>query len=229
MLLSKRLLKGVNITAYKPDVFKEEGVLNSNNEDINNVEKKDLERVNEDYQEVIFLKEDLEKRINEISLFEKEAYERGYSTGEKAGFEMGIKKAEVIIEKFQSLLEELENLKENYIRENDKKILALSIAIARKILEREIKEDEKVLINILHNALKRIERREKLTITINPAMQSIIEKFKGDIKEICHKIIIDIDPNVSKNFVKLESETEEIIIDFEQELYDISRKLSELI
>jgi hypothetical protein len=60
-------------------------------------------------------------------------------------------------------------------------------------------------------------------------MQNVIERFKGEIKDICPKVIIDIDPNVSKNFIKLESETEEIIIDFEQELYEISKRLSGLI
>lgn len=222
-LLSKRLIKGFNLSNYKPSTFdlEEERV----SYDYQVQKNKDEEKNNEMY----YLKKELEERIANIEHLEREAYEKGYSVGENAGFEMGLKKAEVVVERFQSLVEELISIKEEYIKRNDRKILALSIAIARKILEKEVKENDEVLLNILHNALKKIERREKITITINPSIQTIIERFKGNIKEICPKIIIDIDPNVRNNFVKIESETEEVIIDFEHELYDISKKLSELI
>lgn len=222
-LLSKRLIKGFNLSNYKPSTFDlEEGRVSY---DYQVQKDKDEEKNNEMY----YLKKDLEERIANVEHLEREAYEKGYSAGENAGFEMGLKKAEVVVERFQSLVEELISIKEEYIKRNDRKILALSIAIARKILEKEVKENEEVLLNILHNALKKIERREKITITINPSIQTIIERFKGNIKEICPKIIIDIDPNVRNNFVKIESEKEEVIIDFEHELYDISKKLSELI
>lgn len=217
-LLSKRFYKDLILSDYRPSTF-----------DIREEVEYFQEKSEEKHDELYYLKKELEEKIANIDVLEREAYERGYSVGENAGFEMGLKKAEMLVEKFENLIQELSMLKEDYIRESDRKILALSIAIARKILEKEINEDDQVLLNILHNALKRIERREKIAITINPAIQNIIEKFRKDIKDICPKIIIDIDPNVSKNFIKLESETEEIIIDFEQELYEISKKLSELI
>lgn len=217
-LLSKRFYKDLILSDYRPSTF-----------DIREEVEYFQEKSEEKQDELYYLKKELEEKIANIDALEREAYERGYSVGENAGFEMGLKKAEMLVEKFENLIQELSMLKEDYIRKSDRKILALSIAIARKILEKEINEDDQVLLNILHNALKRIERREKIAITINPAIQNIIEKFRKDIKDICPKIIIDIDPNVSKNFIKLESETEEIIIDFEQELYEISKKLSELI
>lgn len=217
-LLSKRFYKDLILSDYRPSTF-----------DIREEVEYFQEKSEEKHDELYYLKKELEEKIANIDALEREAYERGYSVGENAGFEMGLKKAEMLVEKFENLIQELSMLKEDYIRKSDRKILALSIAIARKILEKEINEDDQVLLNILHNALKRIERREKIAITINPAIQNIIEKFRKDIKDICPKIIIDIDPNVSKNFIKLESETEEIIIDFEQELYEISKKLSELI
>lgn len=216
-LLSKRLCKDVVLSNYKPSTF-----------EIKPDEETLKVKEEQKHDQLYYLKKELEEKIANIDALEREAYERGYSVGENAGFEMGLKKAEMLVERLQSLVEELNMIREDYIRKNEKKILALSVAIARKILEKEIK-DEEVFLNILHNAFKRIERRERITITINPSMQMLIEKFKKDIRDICPKIIIDIDPNVSRDFVKLESETEEIMIDFEQELYEISKKLSELI
>ncbi len=218
MLLSKRLIKNISLSNYKPLTF-----------DLKEREELWKDDYKEENNEINCLKKELEVRLTNIEHLEREAYERGYSAGENAGFEMGLKKAEVIIERFQTIVQELAELKEEYVKKNDKKILALAIAIARKIIEKEIRENEEVLFEILNNALNKIERREEIKITINPFIQKIIERFRGNIKEICPKVIIDIDPDVKNNFVKIESETEEIIIDFEQELYEISKKLSELI
>lgn len=222
MSLYNRGLKKINIESYKPDIF--DNFADNIVEDIKSASKEDID---DEYS--LNLKKELEEKFAKLEELERQAYERGYEAGEKAGFDMGIKKAEVVINQIENLLEELINLKERYIHESKKKILALSIAIAKKIIEKEIDENQEIMFNILNNAIKKIQRQEKLIITINPSMQAIIEGFRKDIREICPKVVIEIDPNVSKNFVKVESETEEIVIDFENELYEIAKKLEELI
>lgn len=232
MSLSKRFSKKMKIENYKPLVF--EGLINelkSPVEDDSNccVENTEDTASSVDINQLIELKREIEERISNLDVLERDAYERGYSAGEKAGYEMGIKKAEVVLSQLENLIKELENIKERYILENDKKIVALSIAIARKIIEKEIEESPETLLNMLHNAIKKIERQEKIKITINPAMQEIIERFKRGILDMYPKISVDIDPNVSKDFIKVESDMEEIIINIEEELFEISKKLKELI
>jgi len=232
MSLSKRFSKKMKIENYKPLVF--EGLINelkSPFEDDSNccVENTEDTASSVDINQLIELKREIEERISNLDVLERDAYERGYSAGEKAGYEMGIKKAEVVLSQLENLIKELENIKERYIFENDKKIVALSIAIARKIIEKEIEESSETLLNMLHNAIKKIERQEKIKITINPTMQEIIERFKRGILDMYPKISVDIDPNVSKDFIKVESDMEEIIINIEEELFEISKKLKELI
>gem|GEM_PF-3402050 len=232
MSLSKRFSKKMKIENYKPLVF--EGLINelkSPFEDDSNccVENTEDTASSVDINQLIELKREIEERISNLDVLERDAYERGYSAGEKAGYEMGIKKAEVVLSQLENLIKELENIKERYIFENDKKIVALSIAIARKIIEKEIEESSETLLNMLHNAIKKIERQEKIKITINPTMQEIIERFKREILDMYPKISVDIDPNVSKDFIKVESDMEEIIINIEEELFEISKKLKELI
>jgi len=232
MSLSKRFSKKMKIENYKPLVF--EGLINelkSPFEDDSNccVENTEDTASSVDINQLIELKREIEERISNLDVLERDAYERGYSAGEKAGYEMGIKKAEVVLSQLENLIKELENIKERYILENDKKIVALSIAIARKIIEKEIEESSETLLNMLHNAIKKIERQEKIKITINPTMQEIIERFKREILDMYPKISVDIDPNVSKDFIKVESDMEEIIINIEEELFEISKKLKELI
>ena len=231
-LFSKNFVEKLKIEHYKPLVFekKAESVdfINENNLEKNT---KDIDNTtnNVDLTQIIELKREIEKRISNLDALERDAYEKGYAAGEKAGYEMGIKKAEVIICQLENLVKELENIKERYILENDKKIIALSLAIARKIIEKEIKEDPQTLLNMLHNAIKKIERQERIKITINPTMQEVIERFKRGVLELYPKITVDIDPNVSKDFIKIESDTEEIIVNIEEELFEISKKLKELI
>jgi flagellar assembly protein FliH len=222
----------MKIENYKPLVF--EGLINELKSpveyDSNCCVENTVDTANSvDINQLIELKREIEERISNLDVLERNAYERGYSAGEKAGYEMGIKKAEVVLSQLENLIKELENIKERYILENDKKIVALSIAIARKIIEKEIEESPETLLNMLHNAIKKIERQEKIKITINPAMQEIIERFKRGTLDMYPKISLDIDPNVSKDFIKVESDMEEIIINIEEELFEISKKLKELI
>lgn len=223
-LLSKSLQKKVVLNSYRPNVFNIEPLEPQEIQGEELVEKKEVVIAEENN-----LQKDIEERLAKIELLEREAFEKGYSAGEKAGFEMGIKEAEVIIEKLVALLEELERLKENYLKESEKKILAIALAVARKIIEKEIKESDEVILNIVRNGVKKMERRERLIVTINPIMQNIIEKLKGDLSELCQRVIIDIDPNINEGMVKLESDTEEVIINFEEELSEIAKKLSSLL
>ena len=45
-----------------------------------------------------------------VDLIEREAYEKGYEAGEKAGFEMGEQKAQVLIDKLETLLADVATL-----------------------------------------------------------------------------------------------------------------------
>ncbi len=232
-LLSKRVADKLKIEHYKPIVFekKSEVVQNHYHEEglERNTENNNITINNIDMNQIIKLKKEIEMRISNLDVIERDAYGKGYEAGEKAGYEMGIKKAEVVLSQLENLIKELENIKERYILENDKKIIALSLAIARKIIEKEIRENPETLLNMLHNAIKKIERQEKIKITINPVMQEIIDRFRRGVLELYPKISVDIDPNVSKDFIKVESDTEEIIINIEEELFEISKKLKELI
>ncbi|NTV43841.1 MAG: hypothetical protein HGA63_11135, partial [Syntrophobacteraceae bacterium] len=48
---------------------------------------------------------------------EREAYEKAFTAGEKAGFEMGEQKAQVLIEKVEALINELVTLKKTIVKE----------------------------------------------------------------------------------------------------------------
>lgn len=230
MSLSKRLLKNLIIENYKPLNFEDMVV----NQDYNIEEQSELNSVTEaieglDINQLIELKREIDGKIENLAVLERETYEKGYLAGEKDGYEMGIKKAETVIDQLDKLIDELKEIKEKWILENNKKIVALSIAIAKKIIEKEITESPEAFLTIISNAIKKIERQEKLKLTINPAMQETINRFRKEWLESYSKIVVDIDPHVSKDFVKIESETEEIIINFDEEIYEISKKLSELI
>lgn len=230
MSLSKRLLKNIIIENYKPLNFskmiaahdyivEEQSVLNDVSETLADF----------DINQFVELKREIDEKIENLAVLERDAYEKGYLAGEKTGYEIGIKKAETVIEQLNKLISELEEIKEKWILENSKKIIALSIAIAKKIIEKEVAESPETFITIINNAIKKIEKQEKLKLTINPTMVETINRFKKELLESCSKIVINIDPHVSKNFVKIESEKEEVIINFDEELYEISNKLSELI
>ena len=65
---------------------------------------------------------------------ERDAYARAYASGEKAGFEMGEQRAQVLLDKVEGLLRELTTLKSTIIKEVEPQCIELALSMARKIM-----------------------------------------------------------------------------------------------
>ncbi len=93
---------------------------------------------------------DAEKRRSDI---ERDAYEKAFAQGEKAGMEMGKKKAEPVIDNFYRTIEELSALKAKIYQESENELVILASCIARSILHQELTTNQEVTIGIVKAAL----------------------------------------------------------------------------
>ena len=104
----------------------------------------------------------------EISRIEKAAYTKGFAEGEKAGLETGNRRVTPVIENFGHALTELENVKKEIYQNAEQKTLHLAIAIARKIVSREVQSNPEVVLEIIRKALDKVVDDEDITIRLNP-------------------------------------------------------------
>ncbi|GBD39468.1 hypothetical protein HRbin37_01750 [bacterium HR37] len=169
-------------------------------------------------QNTVFSKDNLES-------IEKDAYQRGFEAGEKAGFAVGEQKAKVLIEKLEKALKEVANLRERTLKELEPEILELSISIAKKILNAELKLAPEHIVELCKNALKKIERGGQIVIKVNPVLYELFMKHRPEIFSIHSDVTIDIDNTIADFSSIVVGPYEDIIIDIDEQLRNLVREM----
>lgn len=115
------------------------------------------------------LEEKVLKQVREKSLFiEKEAYEKGFSQGEKDGLELGQRRIETIITQFKEILLEIECQRKDLYKAFEKEMLLLVLDISKKVIRHELKLHEDIILATLQGAIQYVVDRRKLVVHLNP-------------------------------------------------------------
>ncbi len=162
-----------------------------------------------------------------IALIEKEAFERGYSEGEKAGFEVGTEKASKLIEALEKVLAELDGIRTRILAELEPQVFELSVAIAKRIIRNELSQNTDNILNLIKEAMRKLERSGTITIRIHPAFKELIEKHKPSLVEIHEDIKFDIDPSIEPSSPVVLSPNEEVVLDYEMQITNLLEELGE--
>jgi len=107
---------------------------------------------------------------------EQAAYCRGFSDGEKAGYEQGEraggeaaqKQLEPVLKSLRQLFAELESLRRRETRDFERDLVELALAVARKVVGQEVAVRPEAVAHLIRDALGRLEHAGALTIRMNP-------------------------------------------------------------
>ena len=113
-------------------------------------------------------------------LIEQEAYENGFSQGEKAGFEIGEKKAVKIIGNMETLLIEMTDMKKNLLKRHEKDIMACIFAIAETIVKNRSSVEGQVIRDAVFSALDLAVDHSEIKIKVNPMDYDYIETLRPE-------------------------------------------------
>jgi len=158
---------------------------------------------------------------------ERDAYEKGFESGEKAGFDMGEQKAMLLVERLESLLKEVTAVKETLIKELEPQIIELAVSMAKKILLKELTLDPSNIVEMTKEALSKIERTGQIVIKINPALHDLFMKHKPELLTIHHDIVFDVDSSVSRYGSVVRGPVEDIVTDLDEQLRNIIKDMGD--
>jgi len=159
---------------------------------------------------------------------EREAYEKGYAAGEKAGFDMGEKKAKVLIDKLDTLLADVTTLRQKIVREVEPQCVELATSIARKIVVKELTVQPAEIIKMTKEGLLKLERTGQITIKVNTVLYDFFMKHKPDLTRIHPDIVFDVDPAVSPYGTVVMGPVEDVVTDLDEQLKNLIKDLSAL-
>ena len=166
----------------------------------------------------------------QTDLKEKQAYDQGFAQGEKDGYELGETRARKIIEKIESLYDEMIRLKSGLVREYEKDLLATIFAIAEKVVHTHLALNETAVKDNILAALDLVAEKREATLKINPDDFEYVEKLRPELfSENMHvkSIMITSDPAVTRGGCKMETSNGDVDATIESQLKIIQQSLSE--
>lgn len=136
------------------------------------------------------------KKPSSTGRFDAQAYQEGFNDGlekgtnegQQAGFERAAKKLEPVLDSLQQGLLQLTNLRQDMYQSIENEVVDLALAIARKVICREIEVDKEVVVCVAREALAKVEAPGKIKIKLNPSDLEFINETKYQISELIGNI-----------------------------------------
>ncbi|HLH41503.1 MAG TPA: FliH/SctL family protein [Bryobacteraceae bacterium] len=108
------------------------------------------------------------EREKEIEARVAASYKQGFAAGEAAGAQRAGAKLEPAVAAFGSMVNELAGLQRRFRAEAEEATVALAVAIARRVLHRELATDPEAILGLVKAAFQRCDARESHRLRISP-------------------------------------------------------------
>ena len=103
------------------------------------------------------------------SAAERDAFARGYAQGERAGRESAAQHGETMVRRLVATIEEIASLRAGMMRKTERELVRLAVAMAERIVRREVEGDAEMLTAMARVAIDRLGENVAATIHLNPA------------------------------------------------------------
>jgi flagellar assembly protein FliH len=120
--------------------------------------------------------EQLITRIRELEALVEARAQEAYTRGSREAEQQATARIEPAIERYAAGAQELAAVRPRARREAEQDIVLLAVAIARKLLHREIAVDPDALLGLVKAALQRIDARELHRIRVHPDDAPVLER-----------------------------------------------------
>lgn len=131
----------------------------------------------------------------------KEGYDKGFAQGYAEGVKEGKAQYEELLTLLKGMIDEIKSSKEKLLGEIEPEVIAIIKIVLRKLLLREIKLDEELVLRVVKSAVKKLEERSKIVLRVNPDdLPKVVEKREELFRSIEGLKELDIveDPRVGK-------------------------------
>ncbi len=137
---------------------------------------------------------------------ERDAFTKGYAQGERAGSEAGASRADAMLRRLAQTLDDLQGLRSDLIRRTEREVVELSLAIARKVLQREVSLDHDLLLAMARVALDRLADVATASIRLHPDDYAVVALGRGPSAVTTHGVQIVADGSVRRGGCVVQSE-----------------------
>jgi flagellar assembly protein FliH len=169
---------------------------------------------------------EFERRIAELErlreLEKAEAHHRGVEDGLRRGRDEAAAEVKKAFEQVARVLEDLTKMKRQLRQEAEQELVKLSLAVARRILYRELSTDPASIEGIVHAALQKLQQREASKVRVWPAG---VPAVRAALDRIGSRAGIEVvpDPGLATGAILFETALGDLDASIETQLQEIQR------
>ena len=149
-------------------------------------------------------------------------YQQGYEAGEAAGRQQGSAEIQAMHVHLARSIEELAGLRPRFRHEAEQDVVALALAIARRILHRELTVDPEALLGLVKAGLEKMEMREIHRVRVSRDDAPLVRQYLEQIGSP-HRVEVIADPGLGRGAAVLESGRGTLDASIETQLAEIER------
>lgn len=161
----------------------------------------------------------------DLADLEREAFTKGYAQGERAGAEAGASRAEATLRRLAQTLDDLQGLRRDLIRRTERDVVELALAIARKVLQREVTLDRDLLMAMARVALDRLADVATASIRLHPDDHAAVMPGRGSAAGSTPGVQILADPSVRRGGCVVQSEFGSVDIGIATQIDELTHAL----
>jgi len=150
-----------------------------------------------------------------------DGFEKGNSEGEQAGFELAAQKIDPLLDSLQQGLLQLKNLRRDTYQRIEKEVVELALAIARRVICREVEVDKEVVVCVAREALAKVEDPAEIKIKMNPADLQFINETKIQFSDLIgdiDNVTLEAEDNIQSGGCVIQTNSGEIDARIEKQL-----------
>ena len=156
------------------------------------------------------------------------AYQEGFQNGQSAARQELAGQIEAMGTRLARTIEEMSGLRRRFRHEAEEDVVALALAIARRILHRELTIAPEALLGLLKAALEKIEVAEVHRVRVRPEDAAMVQQHLEKIG-LPQRVELIADPGLERGAVILDSTRGALDASVETQLAEIERGFADLV
>ena len=156
----------------------------------------------------------------------REAHQTGFREGEAAGRSAAQAELRPVLERLGSTIEELARLRPQLREQAERDLIRLAVAIARRILRRELTVDPEAIAGLVKAALDQLATEERVCVKVHPEHEAAVRACLANAGR-SSAIEIATDPALERGSAIFETARGDLDASAEAQLAEIERGLTD--
>jgi flagellar assembly protein FliH len=162
-------------------------------------------------------------RDEHLAALEREAFVKGYEQGERAGDAVAGQRGEAMLQRLTQTIEELTTLRAEMIRATERQMVELALAVARRIVHREVSIDADLLIAMARVALDRLGDSANVTVRLHPEEYEATGAGRTDA--LGNNVRVVADASVGRGGCRVDSDFGTLDAGIDAQMQELARAL----